>query len=73
MSDSNKSSAAMFVKPVDGVRVRDPGHNFAYVPEQGANVPRSNYWLRRIAEGSVAEAKAPKTKKAAAVASKEDK
>ena len=69
----------LFVKPVKDVQVRDPDHGFAYVPEQGANVPQNNYWLRRLAEGSirlaegsVVEAKAPKTR-STTVARKEDK
>ncbi|MBP0492170.1 DUF2635 domain-containing protein [Roseomonas indoligenes] len=44
----------MLVKPAKGLAVRDPELNDA-LPSEGRDVPRNEYWLRRIAEGDVRE------------------
>lgn len=53
----------MHVKPADGVRLRDPVKG-DFVPETGREVPRTDYWLRRLRDGDAVEvktgAKAPK-------------
>lgn len=48
-----------FVKPKKGLRVRRPD-NGRVLDEAGAWVNWSGYWMRRLAEGSVFEAKPPK-------------
>jgi hypothetical protein len=45
----------MFVKPQQGVLVRDPD-TMLLLPEAGAEVPESRYWARRLRDGSVIEA-----------------
>jgi hypothetical protein len=40
------------LKPVPGVKVRDP-ITLQFLPEEGKEVPLSTYWTRRLAEGSV--------------------
>jgi hypothetical protein len=45
----------MFVKPADGLKVRDP-HSRRHLPPQGAFVPREPYWLRRLDDGDVVDA-----------------
>lgn len=52
----------MFVIPAANLQVRDP-RNAQPIPAEGASVPRSAYWLRRLAEGDVAESKPPRAKK----------
>lgn len=44
----------MYVKPVDGRQVPDPERG-GLVPTEGAEVPRSQYWIRRLADGDVIE------------------
>jgi hypothetical protein len=46
------------VKPAPGRTVPDP-ERAGYLPEAGEFVPRNAYWLRRIADKDVTEAKAP--------------
>lgn len=53
----------IFVKPVDSAKVRDPERGNQHLPKGGAFVPRNAYWLRRLNDASVIEAKAPKTAK----------
>jgi hypothetical protein len=43
----------MYVKPATGMLVRDPERGYQQMPGVGATVPRNNYWLRRIKDGSV--------------------
>ncbi|MDO9714301.1 DUF2635 domain-containing protein [Paracraurococcus lichenis] len=42
----------MFVIPKSGLIVRDP-QTFASLPVEGREVPESEYWLRRLADGDV--------------------
>ena len=42
----------IFVKPVDGLRVRDPKTR-DLLPEHGKRVEMSSFWARRIEEKSV--------------------
>jgi hypothetical protein len=44
----------MLVKPARGIDVRDPDLR-DLLPKEGRDVPRSDYWLRRIADGDVRE------------------
>lgn len=43
----------MFVAPAAGLQVRRPGTGQP-LPAEGALVPRTAYWLRRLAEGDIA-------------------
>ena len=47
------------VIPTVGRRVRDPGRGFSVIPDEGASVPRTSYWLRRIRDGDVVLAQEP--------------
>jgi hypothetical protein len=66
-------SERLYLKPAHSKRlgrnhiVRQPERNGAPLPAEGASVPRNAYYLRRLAEGSVVEAKPPRpaTKKRA--------
>lgn len=49
----------IFVKPAAGRLVRDPATR-GHLPAEGAEVPRTGYWLRRLADGDVVEAPRPK-------------
>lgn len=42
----------MFVKPSPGIKLRDPILK-TLIPDQGAEVPESSFWLRRIRDGDV--------------------
>lgn len=42
----------MFVKPAAGHRVYDPATRQPLPPE-GSEVPRNQYWLRRLRDGDV--------------------
>lgn len=42
----------MFVKPKQGLKVRDPVTR-GFLPEGGAEVPPSLYWTRRLRDGDV--------------------
>lgn len=53
---SNKTTEKTFVAPRPGLEVRDPVTHKP-LPAEGAAVPRSTYWLRRLADGDVVEAK----------------
>ena len=48
----------MYVEPIAGAMVRTP-RTMAVLPIKGGWVPKDNYWLRRIADGSVREALPP--------------
>ena len=45
----------IFVKPLDGMRVRDPMADNAVIPPGGKRVTRNGYWTRRILDGDVEE------------------
>jgi len=53
----------LYVKPAEGSTVRDPGRDGAVLPPEGDFVPREIFWLRRIAQGDVVEARPPKADK----------
>jgi hypothetical protein len=42
----------VFVRPAPGLRIADP-QTGDYLPESGALVPRSGFWLRRLKDGDV--------------------
>ncbi len=42
----------MYIVPQDGVIVRCPIKK-TIIPPEGAEVKESNYWFRRLAEGSI--------------------
>jgi hypothetical protein len=42
----------MFVKPAEGIKVRDPISKL-HLPETGAEKPDSMYWRRRLIAGDV--------------------
>lgn len=46
------------VKPFPGRLVRDPLTKQP-LPDAGAEVPRTTYWMRRLADGDVTEVQAP--------------
>ena len=48
----------MRIKPADGRNVRDPITK-QHIPAEGAEVPPSTYWLRRIRSGDVVPATDP--------------
>jgi hypothetical protein len=54
--------AKVFIKPKEGIKVRDP-HTKQYLPEEGAFVELSSYWKRRLKDGDVIEEKLPKKSK----------
>jgi hypothetical protein len=45
----------MFVKPAPGLKVRNPVTK-RHLPLEGAEVPESTYWVRRLAAGDVVQA-----------------
>ncbi len=49
----------LFLKPAPGRQVRDPVSG-QVLPEAGAEVPATNYWTRRLQDGDVIQAAAPK-------------
>lgn len=54
------SADTMSVKPAEpGLVVRFPGNPGTRLPEAGAEVPRSTYWMRRLADGDVVPVEAP--------------
>jgi len=56
-------SQTFTIKPAKGVQVRDPATG-EHLDPSGATVPRNRYWLRRLKDGDVVEARAPKATKA---------
>jgi hypothetical protein len=50
----------MFVKPAEGLKVRDPAHpTRAHIPAEGKRVPEDAYWIRRLQAGDVVAATPP--------------
>ena len=43
-----------FIRPKEGLRIADP-QTGAYLPKEGALMPRSGFWLRRLKDGDVLE------------------
>lgn len=68
----------MFVRPADDVRnpervgkkliVRDPDRGFSPLPDEGAPVPTSQYWMGQLRDGSVVKCDPPATTDPAAAA-----
>lgn len=48
----------MFVKPNDGLSVRDPVKGIP-LPKEGAEVPDNTFWQRRLRDNDVVLAKKP--------------
>ena len=46
----------MFVKPLDGLLIRDPRTRVP-LPLEGAEVPEISFWLRRLRDKSIAVSK----------------
>ena len=53
-----------FVKPADGLKVRDPKTG-QHLPNDGAEVELTPYWNRRLRDGDILSAAKPKAAKAA--------
>lgn len=47
------------VYPKEGKKVYDPTTN-SYLPEEGRRVKFNQYWIRRLRDGDIVEAAAPK-------------
>lgn len=56
----------VYVKPCDGKLVNIPEHNNRVLPPEGAWVPNTQFWLRRLRDEDVEEAKPPLKKKTSA-------
>jgi hypothetical protein len=54
----------MFVKPAPGLLVPDPdaAAHARWLPPEGREVPETEYWRRRLADGDVTPAARPKEK-----------
>lgn len=51
---SNKGSNTIFIKPAkSGAKVHLEGKGREFLPEEGAQVQRTNCWVRRLRDGSV--------------------
>lgn len=48
----------MYVKAAPGMKIRDPDLK-DLIPDEGRDVPNTDYWLRRLRDGDVVEAKPP--------------
>lgn len=46
-------SRTMHVKPAPGLKIRYPDAPDRHLPEDGAEVAASSYWMRRLKEGDV--------------------
>lgn len=53
----------IYIKPAPGLKVRTQQGSF--LPEEGAEVERDSFWVRRINDGDVVETTPPKAKKPA--------
>ncbi|NDV11673.1 DUF2635 domain-containing protein [Crenobacter caeni] len=51
----------MYVKPAQDRAVTDPGRG-DILPAEGREVPETQYWLRRLADGDVERARPVKAK-----------
>lgn len=54
----------LYLKPVDGRACPDPANGGALLPTEGADVPHTVYWQRRLNAGDAVEADRPKAKAA---------
>ena len=52
----------MFVKPAPGMKIRMPDNPAEHLPAQGADVPATSFWLRRVKDESVLCAGTDQTK-----------
>ena len=52
----------MFVKPSEGLSIRDPDL-LDLLPDEGREVPESDYWNRRVRDGDVVIVDATKATK----------
>ncbi len=43
----------MFVKPKAGIKIRFPDRPSRILPEEGADVPKTSFWMRRLKEESI--------------------
>ena len=50
----------MYVKPKAGLQVRDPVTREP-LPATGREVPETQYWMRRLADGDVIRSKKPRS------------
>lgn len=48
-----KPKNTIFLKPAAGIKIRFPDRPNKILPEEGANVAITSFWMRRIREGSV--------------------
>ena len=48
----------MYVKPRDGIEIRDPDL-LDLLPREGRQVPDSDYWVRRVIDGDAIECSPP--------------
>ena len=56
MSKTETAPETVTVKPaVAGTKIHLENQPRDFLPADGADVPRSTYWLRRISDGSVVE------------------
>lgn len=53
--------STIYLKPAPGLKVRTPQGGF--LPDEGAEVERNSFWVRRINDGDVIETDPPKAKK----------
>lgn len=66
------SKNTVYIKPAKpGTKVHLEGKGREFLPEEGAEVERSTYWVRRISDGSVVETKRPAKSSASSNASQE--
>lgn len=61
----------VYVIPAEGLKVRDPV-TLEHIPDEGAFVPQTTYWRRRIKCRDVAIGKAPRPNAGDAKTRKED-
>ena len=61
----------MFVLPKNGYKIPDPSLS-DFLPEQGREVEKNTYWVRRLRDGDVSE-KSPPKPQAKNTVKKEDK
>ncbi len=52
----------IFVKPAQGLMIRYPHDPRRLLPEDGAEVAATSYWLRRLRDGSIMRVIIPEVK-----------